>query len=140
MTFEAWDFKYKPNMDWNHAWGAAPGNIITNHLIGIEPIKAGFEEIRIKPQISDIKMAQLSYSSIRGNILVSIINDYNKQFSMEIEIPANMKAQICFPKYFINQKIEMNGKIIDHIEKENFLVVKGIGSGQKKFNIHKSEN
>ena len=72
--------------------------------------------------------------------LSELTNDYNKQFSMEIEIPSNMKAQICFPKYFINQKIEMNGKIIDHIEKGNFLVVKGIGSGQKKFKIHKSEN
>src|SRR5207253_8512957 len=23
MTLEAWDQKYKPNQDWNHAWGAA---------------------------------------------------------------------------------------------------------------------
>jgi len=28
MTMEAWDMIYKPNSDWNHAWGAAPGNII----------------------------------------------------------------------------------------------------------------
>jgi hypothetical protein len=24
MTLEAWDVKYKPNSDWNHAWGTAP--------------------------------------------------------------------------------------------------------------------
>jgi hypothetical protein len=29
----------------------------------------------------------------------------------------------------------MNGKIIDYVEKENFLIVQNIGSGQKYFNI-----
>ena len=135
MTLEAWDFKYKPNMDWNHAWGSAPGNIITNYIMGIQPIKAGFEVVRIKPQINKIKTAKLNYSTIRGEISMSIINNYNKQFSMDINIPANMEAEIHFPKYFNNQKIKMNGKIIDYIEKENFLIVQNIGSGQKYFHI-----
>jgi alpha-L-rhamnosidase len=34
ITMEAWDMKYKPNSDWNHAWGAAPANIIPRHLWG----------------------------------------------------------------------------------------------------------
>ncbi len=139
ITLEAWDFKYKPNMDWNHAWGSAPGNIITNHLMGIQPIKAGFELVRIKPQISKIKLAKLNYSTIRGEISLSIKNDFKKQFSMDINIPANMKAEIYFPKYFNNQKIKMNGKIIDYVEKENFLILQNIGSGQKKFTVLKKE-
>ena len=56
---------------------------------------------------------------------------------MDINIPANMEAEIHFPKYFNNQKIKMNGETIDHIEKENFLIVKKIGSGQKRFNVFK---
>jgi hypothetical protein len=31
----------------------------------------------------------------------------------------------------------MNGKIIDYIEKENFLIVQNIGSGYKYFHIIK---
>jgi len=27
IALEAWDMKYKPNLDWNHAWGAAPANV-----------------------------------------------------------------------------------------------------------------
>src|SRR5690606_39253147 len=50
ITMEAWDNKYKPNQDWNHAWGAVPANIIPRKLMGIEPLEAGFEKIRIKPQ------------------------------------------------------------------------------------------
>lgn len=135
ITLEAWDFKFKPNMDWNHAWGSAPGNIIANHIMGIQPIKPGFEIVRIKPQIFDIKSAKLNYSTIRGEISMSIINDYKNFFSMDINIPSNMEAEIYFPKYFNDQKIKMNGKTIDHVEKENFLIVKKIGSGQKNFNI-----
>ena len=28
ITMEAWDAKFKPNLDWNHAWGAVPANMI----------------------------------------------------------------------------------------------------------------
>ena len=33
ITMEAWDDKYKPNQDWNHAWGAVPANIIPRYLV-----------------------------------------------------------------------------------------------------------
>ena len=29
ITMEAWDKRYKPNLDLNHAWGAAPANILS---------------------------------------------------------------------------------------------------------------
>lgn len=34
ITWEAWDQKYKPNQDWNHAWGAAPANLFPNYVLG----------------------------------------------------------------------------------------------------------
>ncbi len=40
ITLEAWDKVYKPNLDLNHAWGAAPGNIMVRKLMGIEPLVA----------------------------------------------------------------------------------------------------
>ena len=42
ITMEAWDMKYKPNSDWNHAWGAAPGNIIPRCMWGITPKTPAF--------------------------------------------------------------------------------------------------
>ena len=44
ITLEAWDNKYKPNQDWNHAWGAAPANIIPRYLMGVQPTRAGLRE------------------------------------------------------------------------------------------------
>ncbi|HEX7366600.1 MAG TPA: sulfatase-like hydrolase/transferase, partial [Pelobium sp.] len=37
MAMEAWDMKYKPNSDWNHAWGAVPANAIPRLMWGIQP-------------------------------------------------------------------------------------------------------
>ena len=60
ITLEAWDNKYKPNQDWNHAWGAAPGNIIPRKLMGIEPLEPGFKKVpdlseagRIRERVDD---------------------------------------------------------------------------------------
>ena len=46
ISLEAWDNKYKPNQDWNHAWGAAPANIIPRRLMGVEPLTPGFGTAR----------------------------------------------------------------------------------------------
>ena len=32
VTMEAWSLKAKPNQDWNHAWGAAPLNILARYF------------------------------------------------------------------------------------------------------------
>ena len=45
------------------------------------------------------------------------------------------KLKYIFQNTLNDQKIKMNGKTIDHVEKENFLIVKKIGSGQKNFKI-----
>lgn len=47
MTAEAWDIRYKPNTDWNHAWGTAPLNIMVRDIIGLKPI--GPNQYSIQP-------------------------------------------------------------------------------------------
>jgi hypothetical protein len=61
ITLEAWDNKYKPNQDWNHAWGAVPANLIPRKLMGIEPLEPGFSRIRIKPQPSTLEWANILF-------------------------------------------------------------------------------
>jgi alpha-L-rhamnosidase len=91
VTMEAWDMKYKPNSDWNHAWGAAPANIIPRYMWGIQPVEPGYSKAIIKPQLSSLKNSKISVPTIRGNIeaeysLKGNAGEYN------IEIPGNMKC------------------------------------------------
>jgi hypothetical protein len=68
---EAWDKLYKPNLDWNHAWGAAPANIIVRKLMGVVPTSPGFDTFQIKPQIGYLTFASLKTPTIKGEIFVS---------------------------------------------------------------------
>lgn len=90
MTLEAWDMKYKPNADWNHAWGATPANIIPRHLWGIQPKTAGYREVSIRPLLGDLTSSAIKVPTIRGAIYAefSIAPDQVKTYT--IEIPSNM--------------------------------------------------
>ena len=55
ITMEAWSNKVKPNQDWNHAWGAAPGNIIPRFVAGVRPVQPGFRQFVIDPHPGDLK-------------------------------------------------------------------------------------
>ena len=50
VTLEAWDWRYKNNLDWNHAWGAAPANIIPRFLAGVRPAEPGFARVLVAPR------------------------------------------------------------------------------------------
>ena len=108
ISLEAWDNKYKPNQDWNHAWGAVPANVIPRKLMGVEPLEPGFGSIRIKPQPSTLAHAELIVPTIRGSVKVSFNNTKTK-FEMEIEIPANMVAEVWLPLLDKKQQLTMNG-------------------------------
>ena len=93
ITLEAWDDSFKPNQDWNHIAGAAPGNAIPFGLMGITPLEAGFSRVAIKPQPGDLKWAEITVPTIRGSISVSLGDG-----RMTVTIPANMQAEIWIPK------------------------------------------
>ena len=93
ITLEAWDLKYKTNLDWNHAWGAVPANIIPRGLWGIKPKTPGFEIATIKPQMSDLKSSSIEVPTVRGSIKAAFQYNSARLQTYEIEIPGNMLAQ-----------------------------------------------
>ena len=113
ITMEAWDNKYKPNQDWNHAWGAVPANIIPRKLMGIEPMAPGWSACRIKPQLGDLAWAKIKVPTIKGNILAAYEQTPGR-LVMKITIPSNTTAQVVLPAKLTQQKftVLMDGKAI----------------------------
>ena len=109
ITLEAWDLKYKNNLDWNHAWGAVPANVIPRGLWGIQPKTPGFEVATIKPQMSTLKSSTIEAPTIRGAIKAKYTYDDPKLQTYEIEIPANMVAEF-FPNNLDQKDVIHNGK------------------------------
>lgn len=108
IAMEAWDMKYKPNSDWNHAWGAAPANIIPRYLWGIQPMKPGFAEVQIQPQMSDLEYSSIKVPTVRGIIEASYerINPSVQQF--QIMVPSNMTARFII-ELSLKSKTVLNG-------------------------------
>lgn len=93
ITLEAWDNKYKNNLDWNHAWGAVPANVIPRGLWGIKPKTPGFGITTIKPQMSTLKSSVIDVPTVRGTIKGSYTFNGARLQTYVIEIPGNMVAE-----------------------------------------------
>lgn len=109
IAMEAWDMKYKPNSDWNHAWGAVPANMVARGLWGIVPAKPGFEVVRIRPQLADLKKSSIVMPTIRGPIQCFYKEISPLQQEYRIVLPANVAGELILPD-LADRVITINGK------------------------------
>ncbi len=87
MTMEAWDVKYKPNLDWNHAWGTAPTNIIIRRLMGVRPATPGFRKATIRPQLGGLEWAKAKVPTAFGPIEVEVTQEAGREAIVEYQLP-----------------------------------------------------
>ena len=131
ITLEAWDNRFKPNQDWNHAWGAAPANIIPRNLMGVQPLEPGFSEILIAPQPGSLEWAELTTPTIRGPVSVRFENKPGQSFHLTIETPANTVTRVLIPTDGNpSNKLVVDGREIFGMREGDFLRIDGIGSGK----------
>ena len=112
ITMEAWDMKYKSNADWNHAWGAAPANIIPRKMWGIMPAKPGFELVYIKPQLASLKHSSIVVPTIRGQISGRYQYVSNRLQTYQIILPGNVVAEFII-NVEANQVVMLNGVAVN---------------------------
>lgn len=139
VTMEAWDILFKFNQDWNHMWGAVPGNIIPRKLMGIEPIEPAYRRVRIAPQPAWLSEASISVPTIRGEVSVAFENKPG-EFVLSIEMPANMVGDVYLPLAGgIDPKrmsVEMDGEIITRgIVQQRAVKIPSVGSGKHTFRL-----
>jgi hypothetical protein len=95
ITWEAWDQKYKPNQDWNHAWGAAPANLLPRFVLGAQTLTPGWQRIRIRPHVGGLKSATGKIPTPRGPVAISWTNASN--FNLHVTLPDGVKARVELP-------------------------------------------
>jgi arylsulfatase A-like enzyme len=112
ITMEAWDMKYKPNSDWNHAWGAVPANSVPRWLWGIRPQTPGFGVVTVNPQMGDLKHSSIVIPSIRGSIegKYEFVNSRYQRYS--IKLPANMSGEFS-ASFTLQSVVTLNGEQVD---------------------------
>jgi len=131
LTTEAWSFTDKPNEDWNHAWGAAAGNLIARYVLGLRPLAAGYGQVLIQPQLGQtLSWVQGTVPTVRGPVSIQASNAPG-QFQLLLNIPGNVTATVMLPAFGAASPIALvDGEMVSGAVSNNWLTATNIGSGQ----------
>lgn len=97
ITWEAWDQKYKPNQDWNHAWGAAPANLLPRYVLGVQALTPGWQQLLVRPNPGLLTFASGKIPTPRGPVLVEWKR--GKTFTLTLNLPKDITARVELPAF-----------------------------------------
>lgn len=95
LTWEAWDQRYKGNQDWNHAWGAAPANLLPRYLGGIRAVSPGWSQMLIQPQTGGLQECYCKVPTPLGPVEVEWL--HRDGFELNVQAPKSIRYRICLP-------------------------------------------
>ena len=93
ITKESWNDVVKPNLDWNHSWGAAAINIIARCMAGVTPLSHGFKTVRIAPDPAGLENFDAEVPTAKGPVKVRCTLNGGR-YKLEVETP--VAAEIAF--------------------------------------------
>jgi hypothetical protein len=127
ISWEAWDLKYKPNQDWNHAWGAAPANLLPRHILGVQPSAPGWRAATIRPCPGGLTFARGRVPTTRGPIEI----DWNSEvtFKLSIALPDGMTAEMNLPAADGTSGVYVEGKSVAATKARDRWIVRDEVSG-----------
>ncbi|MCO5296809.1 MAG: family 78 glycoside hydrolase catalytic domain [Fimbriimonadaceae bacterium] len=109
ITWEAWDQRYKPNQDWNHAWGAAPANLLPRYVLGVQALTPGWGRASIRPHPGGLKHAEGKVPTPRGP--VSVRWSVGTSFKLSLGLPPGLGAQVRLPEGNWSE-VRVNGNVV----------------------------
>jgi hypothetical protein len=83
-------------LTWNHAWGAAPANLISRYILGVRPLQPGYSEILIAPQLGALAWVRGKVPTARGPVVIEAKAE--KAYTLDVIIPSSAKARIQVPR------------------------------------------
>ena len=107
ISWEAWDQRFKPNQDWNHAWGAAPANLLPRYVLGVQPLAPGWSHALIRPHPGSLQHAEGKIPTPLGPVLVRW--EKSGTFKLTVTLPPGMSAQVEIPAGD-NSRVFVDGK------------------------------
>jgi alpha-L-rhamnosidase len=110
ITWEAWDEKYKPNLDWTHAWGAAPANLLSRFVLGAQPLSPGWTRLVIRPHPGELTSAEGKIPTPRGPLTVQWTRGEN--FSLTFKPPPRTACHLELPASPTSQGVFLGARKI----------------------------
>jgi len=134
LTWEAWDMKYKPNQDWNHAWGAAPGNLLPRFVLGVTPARPGWSRAKIAPCPGHLEHASGRVPTPRGDIEVAW--NAGPEFCLRLNLPDGIEAEIELPASLESEVVDHLGQPLAATRRGDRWVLPGTWRGAVELSLH----
>ena len=133
ITWEAWDLKYKPNQDWNHAWGAAPANLLPRFVLGVQPASPGWQTANIRPCVGELKFARGRIPTPRGPVKVDW--KHGETFKMSLVLPEGLSAKVDLPAIDGSTAVFANGVGVSAVKEGGRWIVANAVSENVTFEV-----
>lgn len=73
-----------------HGWASGPTAFLSRHILGVECLKPGYQEVRIRPHLADLTWVEGTYATPYGNIEIRH-EKINGKIKSEIKAPKEIK-------------------------------------------------
>lgn len=80
-----------------HGFSSTPGFDLPTHILGVAPLEDGFVRFAIAPRPCDLKWAEGTFPSVRGDIPVAWERGPSS-FDLRAEVPPNTTADLSLPE------------------------------------------
>ena len=134
ITWEAWDQHYKPNQDWNHAWGAAPTNLLPTYVLGVSPRVPGWSEIEIRPATGALAWCEGRVPTPRGPVEVRC--DRKPFFRLKVSLPEGVNAHVTIPAGDGTGRVLVNGQPVSARRESGSWSIEPSISGNAVVELH----
>ena len=92
----------------NHAWSGGGLSVLHGYMAGVRPVKPGYEEFVVAPQMDGITDLHTLIPTIKGDIVLDIMNT-KTNLIITLQVPKGSTARIKRPNKHLLQKVQLNG-------------------------------
>ena len=93
ITMEFWDLTLAgSHPDMSHAWSTAPLNMISRWVLGVNPLKPGFDEVSVSPRPGFLRRLSGAVPTPRGSIGVNLRFDGKGGVVGEVVLPQGVSG------------------------------------------------
>lgn len=133
ITWEAWNEEVKPNLDWNHAWGAAPANLLPRYVLGVQPLSPGWDHALVRPHQSGLDFAEGIIPTRHGPVSVEWRNE--NSFTLQLKLPVGMLATVQVPAITGSQGVSVDNQPVQAALEDGYWVLADKLSGSSKIEV-----
>ena len=96
-----------------HGWSTAPTSVLSEYVLGIQPVAAGYKTWSVRPQPGSVAWTEGQAPTPHGALAVKWSHDTSAgRFGMQVNAPRGTSGTISVPTFGANIEVTVNGHTV----------------------------